>query len=165
MQPEPPLTAGRCAVEYEKMAACYCLTWTCIRTDTLIPVIVYSSAGTLSRVPTAEKISFISPLSCKTQSNLTLNAFCLLLSFTFIAHFPCQLEHTCSETSREQPSSLNRQSAAPGTRWCRCPLSPQRTGPLIWISARGSWWDMACSHAAWHRGIAMVARLLPEVSA
>lgn len=58
-----------------------------------------------SRVPTTEKISFIPPLSCKTQSNLTLNAFCLFLSFTFITYFPCQSKQTCLEPSHKQRSS------------------------------------------------------------
>lgn len=63
---EPPLTAGRrcqmccgCQRKYEKMAACYRRSWTCIRTDHFISVTVYYSAVTLSIV---DRLHFLTEL-------------------------------------------------------------------------------------------------------
>lgn len=76
------------------------------------------------------------------QSNVALNAFCLVLSFTFIPPFACQDKHTCLGTSGTQRSDLNGQSVPLGTHCGECHLSHQHTWILIWTSARGSLWDV-----------------------
>lgn len=80
------------------------------------------------------------------QSNVALNAFCLVLSFTFILSLACQDKHTRPGTSGTQRSYLNGQSVPLGTHCCECHLSHQRTWMLIWMSARGSLWDMDKNH-------------------
>ena len=106
--PEPPLTSGClnqmwCGGRKKRMGACYCIAWTCIRTDTLTRLAVYSFVVAVSRDPTSTRpplfpnslcssIWTLCGLDCEILSNA--NIFCLALWFTFILPFLCQVKLT-----------------------------------------------------------------------
>lgn len=151
------------------MAACYCLTWTCIRTDTFISVRVYSSAVTFLQSSNRREDLLHFPTELQNTIKSDSERFLFVLLVYIYDIFSVPIKQTCLETSRKQRSSLNRQSAALGTHWCRRPLSPQRTG-LIWISARGSMmryglqsrsmapWQLTAAASPWLQGCYLKSR-------